>query len=169
MSIARFCIQPREIRPPPRPLLDGGEWPSNVTDRMYIPGIHCAHSIPLLMEGQPGSGRWTTVAIRARRRSALWTSTQRNPAMEIRNNAMLITATYLPSPTSISAIICGWQGYLPCVNICIVRIFSFAWQSLWSRGSVLLPHVRWGPFLHILQRHSAVCQRSPNRLTDYCW
>ena len=169
MSIARSCVQPREIRPPQMPLLDGGKWLNNNRDCVYIPGIHCAHSIPLWMEGQPGSGRCIAFAIRTRRRSALCTSTQRNPAMEIRNSATLITVTYPPSPISISAISYDWQSYIPCVNICIVHIFSFAWQSLWSRGSVLLPHGWWGPLLHILQRHSAVCQRSLTRLTDHCW
>ena len=142
-------MRPRKIRPPQRPLLDGGKRLRNNIDCMCIPGIHCAHSIPLWMEGQPGSGRWIAVAITARRRSALCMSTQRNPAIEIRNSMKLIMATYFPSPTSISIISSGWQGYLPCVNICILHKFSFAWQSLWTRGSVLPPHVWWNPLLHI--------------------
>ena len=44
--------------------------------------------------------------------------------METRNSVKLIMATSdSPSPTSISVISSGWQGYLPCMNIYIVNSY----------------------------------------------
>lgn len=59
-----------------------------------LPGTHCAHSIPVCMDGHPGALRWIASAMTARRCSALKINIYMNPAIEAINSVALKIATY---------------------------------------------------------------------------
>ena len=59
------------------------------------PGTHCAHSIPVCIDGHPGIGSFFASAITAARLCVLWTRIHIKAAIESKKRSPLKRATYI--------------------------------------------------------------------------